>query len=300
MLAVVNPRAGGGRCGKHVDEALARLRDAGIPLEVARTDEPGHGKRLAREAYGRGVRRFVAVGGDGTAHEVVNGVFPAAEGGGTGGRVAIGFLPLGTGNSFLRDFTDQGLDHAVACLVEGRTRPCDAVKLVHGDGALYSINLVCLGFPADVAKVTNRCFKPLGAAGYVLGVLACLARLPRRVFPLRADGARDAERERCLFHTFSNSKFTGGKMMIAPQADTADGLVEHVRMGPIGRWALLRSFPQMFDGSYVEHPLASRRGLRRVDFDLAEPADVMIDGEVVEQVSCRSLEVLPAALDVYA
>jgi diacylglycerol kinase family enzyme len=240
------------------------------------------------------------VGGDGTAHEVLNGVLPEAEKGGPGGRVALGFQPLGTGNSFLRDFSDEGLEHATACLIEGRTRPCDVLRLAHADGVLYSINLVCLGFPADVAKVTNRFFKPLGPFGYVLGVLGCLARLPRRTFPMRADGAAAWERERCLFHTFSNSRYTGGRMMIAPQADTGDGLLEHVRMGPMGRLALLANLPRLFDGSYAAHRLAARRALRRVDFELDEPADVMIDGEVAERLSCRSLEVLPGAVEVYA
>jgi len=294
MLAVVNPRAGGGRCGRRVDEALDRLRASGLEIEVARTEKPGHATELARAAWDRGFREFIAVGGDGTAHEIVNGVLPGGE-----GRPVLGFLPLGTGNSFLRDFSSEGVDHAVACLKEGRTRPCDALRLEHADGVVYSINLVCLGFPADVAAVTNRRFKRLGAAGYVLGVLACLARLPRRTFPMRPDGAAEPERTPCLFHTFSNSKYTGGRMMIAPRAETGDGLIEHVRMGPIGRLSLLRNLPRLFDGSYVEHPQAGRRSVRRVEFELEEPVDVMIDGEV-RRLSVASLEVLPHRLDVLA
>src|SRR2546426_6494322 len=92
-----------------------------------------------------------------------------------------------------------------------------------------------MGFPADVAAITNRKFNRRGELGYLLGVLTCLARLRRRAFPLRANGEAEFDRRRCLFLSFSNSKFTGGKMMIAPMADTAGGLGGDVRRGPIGR-----------------------------------------------------------------
>jgi YegS/Rv2252/BmrU family lipid kinase len=275
-----------------VDETIARLRGGGLALEVARTERAGHGTEIVRDAWARGCRRFLAVGGDGTAHEVVNGVLPADE------RATLGFVPLGTGNSFLRDFTDEGVVHAVRCIEEGRTQPCDAMRLTHRDGVFYSINLICLGFPADVATVTNRRFKPFGAAGYVLGVLACLASLPRRVFPMQADDG-PWERDRVLFHTFSNSKYTGGRMLIAPQADTRDGLVEHVQLGPIGRLAVIRNLPRLFDGTYTSHRAARRRQVRHVRFELDGPVDVMVDGEV-RTVHCETLEILPGALDVLA
>ena len=105
FFAVVNPVAGGGRCGRLSGAALERVRDAGIGLEVVRTNRPGEATDLARDAYARGFRNFLVVGGDGTAYEILNGIFPQAL---ADGRPALGFLPLGTGNSFLRDFTSRG------------------------------------------------------------------------------------------------------------------------------------------------------------------------------------------------
>ncbi len=288
MLAVINRAAGGGRCGREADATLARL---GIDVERATTEGPGHARVLAREAYGRGVRRFLAVGGDGTAHEVLNGLFPCDE------RVTLGFLPLGTGNSFLRDFSSEGLSHGIECIRSGRTRPCDVMRLEHSGGLLHSINLICLGFPADVAAVTNRRFKRFGTLGYLLGVVACLARLPRRTFPLVADGV--AEADRCLFLGFNNSRFTGGKMQIAPLAQTDDGLIEYLHFGPIGRLALLWNLRRLFDGSLVNLRWARRRGVRDVRFEGERPADLMIDGEVLHTVP-RALRILPGALDVLA
>jgi YegS/Rv2252/BmrU family lipid kinase len=294
FLAIVNPAAGGGRCGKLAKAALEKLRAAGLEIDVAETSRPGEATTLAREAYARGQRNFLAVGGDGTAHEIVNGLFPAAS---TGGRATLGFLPLGTGNSFLRDFSDRGADYAIEAILAQRRRACDVLRLQHASGELYFTNLLSMGFAADVAALANRRFKRLGELGYILGVLVCLARLDRRAFPLRVEDDAEFDRRRCLFLTFNNSKFTGGKMMIAPKARTDDGLIEHVRWGPIGRLGLLRNFRTLFDGTHLDHPLASRRAAARIEFKLDAPVDVMVDGEVFT-LDCRRIDVLPGALDV--
>jgi len=293
-FTIVNPAAGGGRCGKLAPAALERLRAAGLTLEVHETRASGDATILARDAYTKGFRNFIAVGGDGTGFEIVNGLFPAAA---SEGRAALGFLPLGTGNSFLRDFSDKGEAYAIDAILKRKRHSCDVIRLNHAGGSLYFINTLNIGFAADVATLTNRRLKRLGELGYLVGVLVSLARLRRRPFPLRADGERDERR--CLFVAFSNSKYTGGKMMIAPQAKVDSGTIEYVHWGPIGRLGLMRNLPKLFDGSHIKHSMASRRATTRVDFDLKGPVDIVVDGEVLT-LQLESLEVLPGALDVMA
>ena len=298
FFAIVNPAAGGGRCGKLADQAIARVQGAlagkSASLEVVQTTRGGDGIALARSAYQRGVRHFLAVGGDGTSYEILNGVFPESV---EQGRISLGFLPLGTGNSFLRDFTTHhGVEHTIRALAEGRSRKCDVLRLRHAEGDIYFINVLNLGFPADVAELTNRRLKPLGEAGYLLAVFGRLAWLSFGVFPHRVD-AGDWDRSPSLFIAITNSKFTGGKMMIAPQADSADGKIEYVRWAPVGRARLLWLFPRLFTGSHIRHPLASRAAADRIAFDLAEPVNVVIDGETLK-LRVTAVEILPAALDV--
>jgi diacylglycerol kinase (ATP) len=131
FLAIVNPAAGGGRCGRLADSALERVRRAGIELDVGLTSRPGEAVELVRSAYQRGVRHFLAVGGDGTAFEIVNGLFPESL---SGARPSLGFLPLGTGNSFLKDFTERGVEHTIAALENGSRRACDVIRLRHSGG----------------------------------------------------------------------------------------------------------------------------------------------------------------------
>jgi diacylglycerol kinase (ATP) len=299
FLAIINPAAGGGRCGKLVGPTLERLRAAGIALETAETSAAGDGTRIARDAYGRGYRKFLAVGGDGTSYEVVNGLFPDAQSasGNQENIPALGFLPLGTGNSFLRDFDDQGVEHAVEALLGRRSRACDVLRLTHQGGVLHFINLLSVGFAADVNILRQRRFKGSGPLGYWVSIFLGLAQLKRRPFPVRVAGEAEFDRRSCLFLSFNNSKFTGGTMMIAPEAVTDDGLIDFVRWGPIGRMGLVRNLGGLYDGTHVRHPLAESRKTERIEFDLEGPIDVMVDGEALT-VQCQTIDVLPSALKV--
>jgi YegS/Rv2252/BmrU family lipid kinase len=295
FFAIVNPAAGGGKSAKLAGPALARLREKGLHIDVIASTCPGHAVQLAREAYTQGYRKFLAVGGDGTAHEILNGVFacnPSTE------RIALGFLPLGTGNSFLRDFTEQGAEASLDALLANRTRPVDLIRLRHASGEIYSFNILSVGFTADVGALSNRVFKPLGHLGYLFGVLVRVVQLKRRAFVLRCDDEQEWDTRRSLFLTFNNSKFTGGTMLIAPDADPCDGLIEFVRWGPIGRLGLLRMLPKLYDGTHIRHPLASRKAVKHVEFQIPVPVDVLIDGEIFS-LECQSLNILPSAVDIY-
>jgi diacylglycerol kinase (ATP) len=294
FLAVVNPAAGGGRCRKLVGPALDRLRAGGISVEVAETCGPGHATQVARDAYAKGRTRFIAVGGDGTSYEIVNGLFPRDP---SAPRPTLAFLPLGTGNSFLREFSNRGVEHALEALLAGRSQPCDVLRMKHSGGILHYINLLSMGFAADVATLRARRFSAWGELGYQASIFISLSRMRRRPFPLRIDQQGEFDRRPCLFLTFNNSKFTGGTMMIAPKAEVNDGLIEYVRWGPIGRVELVRKLPTLYDGTHINHPLAERYAVNRVDFELDAPVDIMVDGEVMS-IRCQTLDVLPSALNV--
>ncbi|GAC1674914.1 MAG: diacylglycerol kinase family lipid kinase [Candidatus Acidiferrum sp.] len=295
FLAIVNPAAGGGRAAKLAGPALTRLREKNLRVDVIASTSPRHAAHLAREAYDQGYRRFLAVGGDGTAHEIINGVFGRSE---NTERIALGLLPFGTGNSFLRDFTKEGAESALQAILAGRSRRVDLLRLNHAQGQIHSFNLLSLGFTADVGALANRRFKSFGHLGYLFGVIVGILKLRRLVFKLRCDDEEQWDQRRSLFLAFNNSKYTGGTMLIAPDADPCDGFIEFVRWGPIGRFGLLRTLPKLYDGTHIKHPMASRRSVKRVEFDVPVPIDVMIDGEIAT-LECRSLDILPGAIDIY-
>ncbi|MEM1415159.1 MAG: diacylglycerol kinase family protein [Myxococcota bacterium] len=295
VFAIINGAAGGGRCATLADDALAGLSSAGVRLEVRRTEGPGHATELAREAWREGYRAFLAVGGDGTGYEVVNGLF--AEGT-PAERPALGLLPLGTGNSFLRDFGIADANAAatrIARALRSGGQAVDVVRATHAEGAVHYINILGLGFTAAAGDLTNRRFKRLGDAGYVAAVLACVARLEHPVDPIALDEG-EADRRPAVLLSFNNSKFTAGKMKMAPSADVSDGALDVIRV-ELGRAALLRTFPRIFAGTHVRHPKVEEARARHVRFLEPRRQPVMIDGEIME-LALEALEVQPGALEV--
>src|SRR4029078_11301075 len=93
--------------------------------------------------------------------------------------------------------------------------------------------------------------------GYLLAILICWLRLHYPSYPLRLDDTKQVDGRACTYLTFSNSRYTGGKLMIAPLADTAKGLIEMTRVCPIGRWDFAKTFPRIFSGAHMRHPLIS-------------------------------------------
>ncbi len=295
-LTIVNGNAGGGRAAHRAPGALAELRRRGVKLDVRFTEAPGHAIELASQGYRDGYRRFLSVGGDGTTYEMLNGIFPRPEG--DVEPVAIGQLPLGTGNSFLRDFSITEERAALHALVEGKRRSCDIIKGVHRGGEFYFINLLAVGFPAQVCALTNERFKGLGAAGYAVSVVASLFSMQRPILNIAVDGIQD--KRRCTFLAFSNSGFTGGTMNMAPGASVNDGLMDIVRVDPMSAMTLVRAFPSIYGGTHTSRPDIHHTTGRRVTFEpTAEPLEAMVDGEVL-RVHLESLEVIPRAVEVIA
>ncbi len=298
-LAIINPAAGGGRGWRRAPAALGRLRQAGLPVEVRQTSAPRDATRIAREAYAEGYRKFIAGGGDGTCCEVLNGIAPEGLEPQADRRACLAVLPLGTGNSFLREFTEDGVDHTVRALIAGSRRDCDVLCLTHAEGRIYYVNLFGFGFAADVTINTQHGrYKRYGNLGYVLGVLHTVARLQHKQLPLRVEGG-ELEADTLTFLCVCNTRYTAGGMMMAPAASVTDGLADLIRVEPLGRLAIVRAFPRIYSGSHLQMPAVSARTTRRIDFEVDAAVDVMVDGEVLH-ILPRSIEVLPGALEICA
>ncbi|HVS12645.1 MAG TPA: diacylglycerol kinase family protein [Thermoanaerobaculia bacterium] len=307
LLAIVNPRAGGGRCARRAAAALERLRAGGVEVEVAITGAPWEATQIARRGFAAGVRHFAALGGDGTAFEVLNGFLPPALDRGVACSLAP--LPLGTGNSFVRHFArllspeharHGGGELVFDALLAGRRRRCDVLRLEHSAGEHLALGTVSLGFAAAVAHRVNRTLKPLGVVGYTVGVLLELLRLPapRLEAVVHCDGQAHSLRQDAVFVAIQNVAYTGGNMLMAPDADPTDGRAELVILDRVGRVELLRAFPRIFRGDHVSHPAVTVRSFERLDLVGAQRQLVMLDGEVLE-LQPRSVEVLPGALEVW-
>ena len=287
--AIVNGAAAGGRCARLAPDALRALERRGVALDTAFTEEPRHATELARAAAANGHRHFLSAGGDGTAAEIVNGLVEA----GVSEECELAMLPLGTGNSFLRDFGITDAESAVDAIARGNSTPIDLLRLTHEEGVIRFINTMGTGFVARAGELTNQRFKSLGAAGYIAAVLVCVARLQYEQNTLRYAGTTDDATT--VLTSFSNSQYTGGSMRMAPDAQVSDGLLDVVRAGRLGRAALVAAFARIFAGTHIDGEDVWTCKVDRVEFVNPSLQAVLIDGDLYH-LTPLSIDVLPGAL----
>jgi YegS/Rv2252/BmrU family lipid kinase len=273
-VVIVNPAAGGGRTAR----VWRRLRDvaaATLPFDLAETRGPGDGERLAREAAAAGAPLVVAVGGDGTLNEVVNGVRAA------GAEATVGAVLTGRGCDACRNFgVPRDPADAVRALAGGRDARFDLGRAEWADGRRRWFAISCgAGFDAAVARRAAG-FRARGAVSYVVAVLASLHAHRPAPATLEIDGVRGAEAPITLA-VAANAKYFGGGMKIAPDADPADGALDLVVVGEVGRFELVRWLPSIFSGGHLAHPRISVRRVRRVTIDAPSPLPTHVDGEPV-------------------
>ena len=289
---IANPAAGGGRCGELLGGTVSTLQGKGHDVRVIRTARPGHASEIAKELVDAGHREILVAGGDGTVFEVINGLSHMDE------PVTLGILPLGTGNSFLRDFEITDAAGTLKAMSEGRTRSVDLIECTTADGGFVYLNILSFGFTSEVGALTNRRFKPLGAHGYTVATVVEVLRLQHHHFRYQLDGGPVISTP-CTFLSFNNSQFTGGTMHMAPTADPTDGELDALHIGALGRLELLATFPRIYSGTHLDSPKHTAQRAREVTFHIDEPLDLMVDGEII-RARPLGLKVRPAALRIWA
>ena len=297
-LLIVNPAAGHGRgekCFRRLEPRLLRE----IPgLEVRFSERPGHAVELGQRAAEEGIPRVLCLGGDGTVYEVINGLY---AGGAPSSPVEIGPIPAGTGNSFLRDFGVIKPEEALENILAGRRHQVDLIEFEYREGGRterrLSLNIIGVGLIADILKLTNERLKGFGALGYSIAVLIRLAKGMDNQIDIEADGRGWTVLDSAL--VISNSKYTGGGMMIAPPADVADGRADLVVFRGVNRREIVAIFRRVFSGGHMRHPKVETTAASEISVSGIPPLRVMADGELLGETPLRA-KVLPGALTVLA
>jgi diacylglycerol kinase (ATP) len=271
-VVIVNPIAGNGKSMELWPEVRAYLSSLGLDFEERLTQRQGHAIELAREAVEAGARAVVAVGGDGTLHEVVNGV-------GVNSQVAIGLIPTGSGNDFLRSLGLQPGDWQQACRVIAAG--CTAlIDLGEVNGRKF-INVAGAGLDAAVVDCANTWGKRV--FGNKLGYIAALLRTLVQFQPAEATLHLDDQvvESKIWLIAVANGRFFGGGMRIAPDAAYDDGLFDICVVGRCSKLSFLTAFPRIYNGSHLAHPAVSMYRAARVEVKTARPVPIQTDGEVV-------------------
>lgn len=292
LLIIYNPQAAHGRAANLKDEILERFQSKNIECHVEETMYHGHGISLAAKADLTLYSGIVAAGGDGTLFETVTGYFKNNS----FTRPPLGILPIGTGNAFARDMevTVPQWDRAVDIITQEKTRFVDVGQFDTEDRRFYFLNILGLGFVADVVKIAHR-LKWLGNFSYTLGVLHRTLFLNAIPMTIKIDG-QEMKRE-CVFVEISNTRYTSNFYM-APEAKIDDGYLDVTLLGKMNRRKLLASFPKIFTGEHVDLPEVEQIKAKRIQIDTDVPKVLTPDGELLGR-SPVTIACLHQAIEVY-
>jgi diacylglycerol kinase (ATP) len=292
-LLIINPAAGHGRGARLAPRAITHVRRLWPQTEVARTTEPGSATTIARQGAEAGLETILVLGGDGTVHEVANGILQAE----VPSPPAIAALPVGTGNDFARLTGTQGLSvaPALAALEPRRKRHIDVGRAWDE----YFVNSLGVALAGEVAYRVNRMERLGGLSAYLLGVLQTMwSYTPMHLTVISDD--REVLSEECLALEVGNGSTSGGGFRLTPDARPDDGMLDFCFIRPLGKLALLTKLPRAIRGRHVGLPqVAMGRSSRLTIRAKDQPLRAHFDGEYRSPGS-RDITIvtLPGALPV--
>jgi len=295
---VFNPHADRGRAWD-IASSLKAIIAGRSEFEWASTEYPGHATEIARQAALEGYDIVAALGGDGTVHEIVNGLMgvPAEK------RPRLAVVPIGSGNDFAHNVgVPSDHEQAMQRILTGSPRPVDIGRVTDGTGrAEYWDNTLGIGFDATVTIYSYQITRLQGFAMYLWAVIQTIVRnhdAPRMT--IRTD--RETLDEAVLMLTVCNGPREGGGFRVAPAARPDDGVLDYAMIGKVSRPMMFRLIPEVMNGTHGRFRQVRLGTCRRLDLTAESPVTVHTDGEVfagfTSKVSTLAIEVLPAALHV--
>ena len=289
ITIIVNPTAGKGKCARLWPEVDKYLNELGILFDVRFTTKKGDAIRLASEAISLGAQCILAVGGDGTLNEVVNGISDSP--------VDVGVIPTGSGNDFVRTLGLKPDDWRGACqiIAAGHTKSIDLGRV---NGCRF-INVAGVGFDAAVANCANVWAKQRfpDSIAYIAALLKVLAEYQPADITIDLDDQTFSGRGWLV--AVANAQYFGRGMLIAPNASTNDGLFDVCILGDLSKGGFLQAFPSVFSGKHLQHPAIHLYRSRQVKVSASVPLLVQADGELIGQTPI-DFGILPHRLRVFA
>ncbi|MGQ0429337.1 MAG: diacylglycerol/lipid kinase family protein [Gammaproteobacteria bacterium] len=292
---VINPASGGGAARRCWPELARVLERHGIGFRAAATAHPGHAVTLARDAVEAGARRLLAVGGDGTMHELVNGLLaqqrvPPSD-------VQVACAPQGSGNDWARTFSmPRDPARLAAAMAAGRVRRADlgqATCATEGGGERRVAFHNAAGAGLDAAVVRATSARGPRVVAYAIALVRALARFRAPRFVIEADGER--REARFLTAIAAIGPDCGGGMRLAPGALVDDGALDLVTVADLGLARAIALAPGLWSGKAAADPAFSRTRCTAARIAATPDADAEADGQLIGRTPL-ALCVLPGAL----
>ncbi|MBC8186141.1 hypothetical protein H8E88_34090 [candidate division KSB1 bacterium] len=244
---VVTPHGGTKKGLAILEKVKPIFKEAGAEIEIKETRYAGHARNMANTLDFDGYDGFCVIGGDGTMHEIVNGMLTRDD----KKKTPIGLIPAGTGNSFMHDI--NCLDPVVAAkrIITGRLRDVDIAEVDAAGEKIYAFNIVGWGLPTDINLLADK-MRWLGGQRYNVASIIEVIKNTVRLAKISIDGQNIAGDYGFILGC--NTIHTGNAMKMAPLAQMDDGLIDLLVVRKAGRMKLLKLFTKIFKGGHVGDP----------------------------------------------
>lgn len=297
-LMIFNPIANLGRAWP-VASNLRRVADEFGGAVWAGTVYPGHASEIAEKAASEGYKTVVAVGGDGTIHEVINGLMKVD----TAKRPLLGIVPVGSGNDFAGTMgIPRDSEEALRKVFSGSPRRIDIASVLDGNGRKeYWMNTLGMGFDSAVNFHSREV--PI-FQGFMIYFLALFRTIIENYRPFKITGTIDGEslEKETLMLTVTNGKREGGGFLLAPDALQDDGLLNYILVDVISRLKMLMAIPYFLKGTHASLNYVKTGTFKNISLKSNNPLWIHADGEIFagfsSQVTELTLEVLPGAIEL--
>ena len=274
IALIVNPHAGGKKNKKLLPLIEKKLSLLCIDYHIYISLYHEHSLKIASELNIEQYDAVIAVGGDGTNFHVLNGLLSAFK---PEKIPPIGIIPVGSGNSFAMDLNLHHLEDGIKAIVKNTPRWIDVCSFTQAQKKFYFVNLTGLGFVTDVARTAQK-FKFFNDFSYIIGIFYRTFKLYFHYMELEIDGEMISG-ENC-FVEFCNSRFTGGDMMMAPDAKIDDGFMDIIVAGKMSRTSLLATLPKIFKGTHLKHPVVRSFKAKKAKIKTWPDKTLLPDGEI--------------------
>jgi YegS/Rv2252/BmrU family lipid kinase len=248
IALITNPYAGGYKSKQLLPMVKKRLRAQKIEFDIFLTQHCDHVAEIIRSIKLQDYDALVAMGGDGANYQMLNALLKHHN---EAQLPPLGIIPAGRGNSFARDLQLFTPEDAIDAISHAKIRPVDVCCFTQNTQIYYFINLMGMGFVTDVARTATR-FRRTGDFSYILGIWHRMYNLNFYDLRMKIDG-KIISGKNCLVE-ICNSRYTGGEMLIAPEAQIDDGLFDVVILEPLSRLSLFVTLPRLFKGTHADHP----------------------------------------------
>jgi len=291
FLILYNPVSSNGKSLKILQKLKDDFDRLNFEYHIIQTEYPKHMTELC--STNTSYKKVIIIGGDGTFNEAINGIMsnPHNE------EQTFGFLPGGTGNSFLYDLGGQKYSKAIEIIINGRFKKIDILKLEFSSSIKYSMNIVGWGLVSDINIMSEK-LRFLGAARYNLASLYYIFNKKNRLAEIVIDG--NIRKDDFLFILCSNTIHTGKGMKAAPHAKLDDGLLDiNIVKYNIPTLSLISLLLKIFKGNHIKSKYVEYKQIKKLELYPSKDEILNIDGENKWNTPVK-ISVMPKKLTIYA